>query len=56
MPFFETEYWTSYKPLFPVTDEQVFWSDYNTIYREGLNEYEKNKIQDYNYLFFEIIP
>ena len=56
MPFFETEYWTSYKPLFPVTHEQAFWSDYNTIYREGLNEYEKNKIQDYNYLFFEIIP
>lgn len=53
LPFFETEYWASYQPLYPQEKSQPFWSDYAQIYREGLNEYEKSKISEFGFLFFD---
>lgn len=52
MPFFNLEYWTNFgsstgEPLHP------FWSKYHQIYQQNLVEREKNKLADFEYVFFE---
>lgn len=55
-PFFENEYWTSYRSKFPTSDAHPFWNDYRFIYHQGLTEKESNKIIDFDYTFFEALP
>lgn len=54
MPFFEEELWTDFHSKYPNEKElHPFWSDYRSIYKNGLQERESNKILDFDYLFFE---
>lgn len=54
IPFFEKDLWGNYKNEFPNADKMhPFWSDYRTIYKKGLNEREANKINDFDFIFFE---
>lgn len=54
IPFFENELWKNYHNQFSVTDMMhPFWSDYRNIYKNGLNEREANKINDFDFVFFE---
>ncbi|MEP6949935.1 MAG: tryptophan 2,3-dioxygenase family protein [Ginsengibacter sp.] len=54
MPFFENDLWKNYQSKFPVADNlHPFWSDYRNIYKNGLNEREANKINDFDFIFFE---
>jgi tryptophan 2,3-dioxygenase len=57
MPFFKPEYWKDYTPLdSEATKEHAFWNDYRHVYETGLTEREKNKIRDFDYVFFEKAP
>ena len=54
MPFFEPVFWENYS--IPANDQQSshpFWNDYRLLYEQSLTENEKNKIQDFDYVFFE---
>lgn len=51
MPFFEEEYWDP-KDGHP-GDMHIFWSEYRNIYLAGLTENEKDKIKDFDLIFFE---
>jgi tryptophan 2,3-dioxygenase len=54
MPFFENEVWKNYKNQFPATNDlHPFWSDYRNIYKNGLNEKEAKRIDDFDFIFFE---
>jgi tryptophan 2,3-dioxygenase len=59
MPFLAIELWQHFKSK---TTEQKkinshpFWNEYRNIYVNGLNEYEKNKIADFDYILFNIQP
>lgn len=54
IPFFENDLWQKYQNQFPLTDQlHPFWSDYRHIYKNGLNEKETNRINDFDYIFFE---
>jgi tryptophan 2,3-dioxygenase len=54
MPFFENEVWKNYHNQFPVTNDlHPFWSDYRSIYKNGLNEREAKRIDDFDFIFFE---
>ena len=54
MPFFENDLWKNYQNQFPAADNlHPFWSDYRDIYKNGLNEKEANKINDFDFIFFE---
>ena len=55
MPFFENELWNHYQPGFALQDKlHAFWNDYRNIYNDGLNERERNRIHDFDFIFFEI--
>ncbi len=57
MPFFDEHFWMTYKRnghTSPIN--HPFWNDYKHIYEAGLTEREKNKIHDFDYVFFEQIP
>jgi tryptophan 2,3-dioxygenase len=57
MPFFKPAYWNGYKPVSTETPGQhIFWNDYRHIYKNGLTEREANKIDDFDYVFFEKTP
>ncbi len=57
MPFFEEAFWRSYPAAKDSSVTQhPFWSDYRNIYQTGLTEREKNKLPDFDYVFFEKIP
>ena len=57
MPFFTEEYWKQYQSSTnTISTEHPFWNDYRNIYQTGLTEREKNKIHDFDYVFFEKIP
>ena len=57
MPFFTTSYWKDYQSSAPDSlSHHPFWNDYRYIYQHGLTEREKNKIRDFDYVFFEKIP
>lgn len=52
MPFFENALWRNYKNQFPVINNlHPFWSDYRTIYNNGLNDKEANRINDFDDVF-----
>lgn len=54
MPFFEKDLWKDYQNEFPLIEGlHPFWSDYRYIYKNGLNEREANKINDFDFIFFE---
>ncbi len=54
MPFFESSFWQSYKPGEPgEKGDHDFWDDYRTVYKQSLTERESNKINDFDYVFFE---
>lgn len=52
MPFFDLEYWKSFE-IQPEGDLHPFWTNYLSVYRNGLVEREKNKLADFEYVFFE---
>jgi len=55
IPFFENDLWKNYQNQFQVTDNlHPFWNDYRNIYKNSLNEKEANKINDFDFIFFEI--
>ncbi|MBV9988114.1 MAG: tryptophan 2,3-dioxygenase [Chitinophagaceae bacterium] len=57
MPFFKEEYWRQYTTGAPSSPAgHPFWNDYRHIYQSGLTEREKNKIHDFDYVFFEQPP
>lgn len=57
MPFFKAEYWEQYQPVtVPSVTRHPFWDDYRDIYKAGLTEREQNKINDFDYVFFEKLP
>jgi tryptophan 2,3-dioxygenase len=51
MPFFEEKFWNDEK----INDftQHTFWFTYRNIYKEGLTEREANKIDDFDFVFFE---
>ena len=54
MPFFDADFWSNYKPVAgEKTLEQPFWNDYRFLYQQSLTEREKNKLSDFDYVFFE---
>ena len=53
MPFFKDEYWTSFKTEQGDSAMHPFWLTYRKVYEEGLLEREKNKLPDFEYVFFE---
>jgi tryptophan 2,3-dioxygenase len=54
MPFFHPEFWKSFKCEDPCeNDGHPFWSTYRSVYEQGLVEREKNKLQEFDYVFFE---
>jgi tryptophan 2,3-dioxygenase len=54
IPFFENDLWKNYQNQFPATGNlHPFWSDYRNIYKNGLNEREASKINDFDFIFFE---
>lgn len=57
MPFFEADLWKEFNPTY-LNKEKLhpFWNEYRSIYLNGLTEREKNKMTDFDYTFFEIIP
>ena len=53
MPFFQEDLWTNYESKFPVAGGlHPFWSDYRQIYKNGLNERESARIDDFDFIFF----
>jgi tryptophan 2,3-dioxygenase len=54
MPFFDEGFWKNYKTVSAEKKlKQPFWNDYRFLYQESLTEREKNKINDFDYVFFE---
>ena len=52
MPFFELDFWKNYHAQFASTEHlHPFWSDYRTIYKNGLTEREASKIHDFDLIF-----
>ncbi len=56
LPFFEMDLWKAYEASYPQGQLHPFWNDYSNIYINGLNAYEKSKLPEFKFLFFEIIP
>ena len=54
MPFFERKYWQSFETAEGYKDDlHPFWHAYRKVYEEGLTAREKNKLPDFDYVFFE---
>lgn len=53
MPFFNPEYWPSHTSSSNDISQHPFWQNYHAIYSGGLVEREKNKLPDFEYVFFE---
>jgi tryptophan 2,3-dioxygenase len=54
MPFFGQDLWKSFNPAQKSTEDlHPYWSTYREIYEMGLTEREKNKLPDFDYVFFE---
>ncbi len=53
MPFFEEEYWKRFTSNYQRNDIHIFWNEYRNIYMNGLTEREKNKLSDFDFIFFE---
>ncbi|WP_133472609.1 tryptophan 2,3-dioxygenase family protein [Sediminibacterium goheungense] len=52
IPFFREDFWTGYKAT-TAGKHHPFWNDYRAVYEAGLTEREKNKIHDFDLVFFE---
>ncbi|MBW0177436.1 tryptophan 2,3-dioxygenase family protein [Sediminibacterium sp.] len=55
IPFFREDFWKDYKGT-ASGKHHPFWNDYRAIYEAGLTEREKNKIHDFDLVFFEEKP
>src|SRR5258708_777643 len=54
IPFFENDLWENYRRQYTVTENlHPFWCDYRNIYKNGLNEKEFKRINDFDFIFFE---
>jgi tryptophan 2,3-dioxygenase len=54
MPFFKDEYWQTFHASFPHQGTlHPFWNVYRAIYKSGLTEREKAKLQDFDYVFLK---
>jgi tryptophan 2,3-dioxygenase len=54
IPFFEIDLWKNYHSQYLTTGKlHPFWSDYRHIYKNGLNEREAKRINDFDFIFFE---
>ncbi len=53
MPFFENDLWKNYIRQFPAENGHPFWNDYRHIYKNGLNEKESGRLEDFHIIFFE---
>ena len=51
MPFFDTAFWPDCTNAEP--ENHPFWIAYKQVYVTGLTDREKNKVQDFDQLFFE---
>lgn len=51
MPFFNIDYWHSFQSK-QTNDLHPFWNTYRTLYAEGLTEREKQKLKDFDWVFF----
>lgn len=51
MPFFDTAFWPNCTNSEP--ENHPFWMAYKEVYVNGLTDREKNKLQDFDQLFFE---
>lgn len=54
MPFFEEQYWEKYTRKEEKISFHIFWDEYRTIYMSGLIESEKDKLKDFDFIFFEV--
>jgi tryptophan 2,3-dioxygenase len=54
MPFFEPAYWDNYQLEAAVESLHPFWTEYRSIYQQGLTEREASKIMDFDFTFFSI--
>lgn len=55
MPFFKADFWAGYAADASV-NMHPFWVEYRKRYNESLTEREQNKINDFDYVFFEQNP
>lgn len=55
MPFFGTDDWRNYVPVFPDNPDQLhpFWNDYRNLYANSLNEKEKSNLRDFEEVFLK---
>jgi tryptophan 2,3-dioxygenase len=53
MPFFDEPYWKNFNYIVEKKNVHIFWNEYRNIYMNGLTEREKDKIQDFDFIFFE---
>jgi tryptophan 2,3-dioxygenase len=53
MPFFKEEYWSSFNTEQQPNGMHPFWFTYKKIYGQSLTEREKNKLELFDYVFFE---
>lgn len=56
IPFFRDDFWKDYQATHPSGNHHPFWNDYRNIYLNGLTDRERNKIHDFDYVFFEEKP
>jgi tryptophan 2,3-dioxygenase len=48
MPFFNTDFWQTYKPSYELKEENhPFWNDYYHLYKNSLTEREITKLEDF---------
>jgi tryptophan 2,3-dioxygenase len=53
MPFFDRAYWNSFAGSSDDETVHPFWNTYRNVYEQSLNDREKNKLADFDYVFFE---
>jgi tryptophan 2,3-dioxygenase len=51
MPYFDEKYWVDYKSTSDANADK-FWSDYRNIYKDGLSEYERGRLAEFDAVFF----
>jgi tryptophan 2,3-dioxygenase len=53
IPFFREDFWQEYTAKTTDGKHHPFWNDYRAVYAAGLTEREKNKIHEFDWVFFE---
>lgn len=56
IPFFREDFWQGYESKNKNGKYHPFWNDYRAVYEAGLTEREKNKIHEFDVVFFEEKP